>query len=1044
MQTAPHSTFHRRHAGKALVVLALPIVLTAAPRDTSKEPVAAAADVLSSSRISPRLSITTSTRRCREAAPASGSVTRPDCPALSRLGARRLRLYVDRLRSRVDDPAALHVFALTQLVVARENESALDSAIAALKRAGESADKPASLLADLSAALIIRAEQLQTPRNLLEAYEAADSALQHEPRNAAALYNRALALDRFGLVDEAARDWQKYLDVESRSRWAAAARRRRRALFAVKPVPPPADDAPLRAYARYASAEPQAARELGMTRLLAEWGSALLARDPAQARNRLRRATVLGESLANRVGGDASVADAVRDIVSAASSPSETERLARAHRAYGAAHRELASGEYARAKRLFVAAEELAGETNLREWVRTSLTLVPFERDSPRYAEEPQRTLHSVLATISHERYPALVAQARWSLARAPTDWTIFDRNADEASKAAELFALSGERENEGAAAATSSGIHFFVGNKGLGHQLGHRAVVRLRPYRSSIYLSSQLFHAASVAASDGLHKSAVRLLNEALVLAADPAVIAQGYMRRSQVLASLGDMEGARTNIRYAQYAAQSIGQADMRRRFEAALLATEATVLFEDVRERVLALDSAAALYRRLGSHEAAQQLLIRAALEIARKGNAGDATRRATALFYSLRWGSDWMDRDPVRAVVVDSARRLVDEVVFSKLTSGLVSEALCYLDQARASFSRLGMRSVGCEGEVSAVPGETVVEYSLIHETLLVWVVKGQNVQFHQTVVDTVRFAQIASEMEQKLDREASEREIRPLLSELHHILIHPIEHLLADSESPLVIIVDGNLASIPFGALYNGRRQRYLIEDYPVRYDVSLRSQHHPPLFSRGGRVLLVANPAFDAREHPQLDQLGGATAEVDSILKVFGEADVLKGSEATRWAVESGLYRVEVAHFAGHAVYDEVRPARSYLVLAPSTGTERSGRISAAELMQMDLRHLRLVVLSACKTMHTERSRVAGYTNLTGALLAAGVRGTIGSTWSVNDRWAATLMPIFYRAYERSGDGPRALQTAQLKMLRSSNPEVRSPAAWAAFRYAGQ
>lgn len=47
----------------------------------------------------------------------------------------------------------------------------------------------------------MRAERNQTPRDLLEAMEAADWAVELEPGNAAARFNLALALDRLGLDD---------------------------------------------------------------------------------------------------------------------------------------------------------------------------------------------------------------------------------------------------------------------------------------------------------------------------------------------------------------------------------------------------------------------------------------------------------------------------------------------------------------------------------------------------------------------------------------------------------------------------------------------------------------------------------------------------------------------------------------------------------------------------------------------------------------------------------------------------------------------------
>jgi CHAT domain-containing protein len=46
-------------------------------------------------------------------------------------------------------------------------------------------------------------------------------------------------------------------------------------------------------------------------------------------------------------------------------------------------------------------------------------------------------------------------------------------------------------------------------------------------------------------------------------------------------------------------------------------------------------------------------------------------------------------------------------------------------------------------------------------------------------------------------------------------------------------------------------------------------------------------------------------------------------------------------------------------------------------------------------------------------------------------------------MTEFHRAYRSTANGAEALRAAQLQLLHSAEPAVNSPAAWAAFRYAG-
>jgi CHAT domain-containing protein len=123
-------------------------------------------------------------------------------------------------------------------------------------------------------------------------------------------------------------------------------------------------------------------------------------------------------------------------------------------------------------------------------------------------------------------------------------------------------------------------------------------------------------------------------------------------------------------------------------------------------------------------------------------------------------------------------------------------------------------------------------------------------------------------------------------------------------------------------------------------------------------------------------------------------------------------------------------------------VLAPTRAG--GGRLGSAEIAGMDLRGVRLVVLSACQTLRGRQGRSGGFAGLAGAFLSAGAGGVVGTVWQVEDGSTQPLMAEFHRAWRASGDGAGALRQAQLHLLRSADPALRNPAAWAAFRYTGR
>ena len=76
--------------------------------------------------------------------------------------------------------------------------------------------------------------------------------------------------------------------------------------------------------------------------------------------------------------------------------------------------------------------------------------------------------------------------------------------------------------------------------------------------------------------------------------------------------------------------------------------------------------------------------------------------------------------------------------------------------------------------------------------------------------------------------------------------------------LGPAYTPLVLVADGEIAAIPFAALYDSIRKCYLIEDHLLRLASSLRDATlpRPALVKRETTPLLVADPAFDPRAHP--------------------------------------------------------------------------------------------------------------------------------------------------------------------------------------------
>jgi CHAT domain-containing protein len=336
---------------------------------------------------------------------------------------------------------------------------------------------------------------------------------------------------------------------------------------------------------------------------------------------------------------------------------------------------------------------------------------------------------------------------------------------------------------------------------------------------------------------------------------------------------------------------------------------------------------------------------------------------------------------------------------------------------------------------------------VLEYAVVGDTLLIWALADTVTRFSRRVLpnDALRLAigRTRASLELHESRMAIDRE----LSRLYDLLIRPVDDVLARGNAPVLIVADGEIDAAPFAAL-RARDGSYLVDHREVRFLSSLRdAAEQTPRSAPGAEAhaLLIGDPAFAGPEQQSLSRLPAARSEVDTLAQLYGSAAVLEGGDATRGNVLQSLKEATVVHFAGHAIIDDVRPVRSYLLLAENREGPEQDRITAEEIASMDLQKLQIVVLSACRTLDTPTMRSGGLAGLAGALLSAGAKGVVGAQWDVADDAATrSLMVAFHTRYRESGNAPSALRDAQLALRFSADSNLATPAAWAAFRYMGR
>ena len=936
----------------------------------------------------------------------------------------------------------MHAAGLADLLWGDAEGKSLDRSISLLQGLARLTPRVAPVLSDLSAAFIVRAERRQSVHDLVEAIDVATRALESEPRYAPAQYNLALALNGLALDDQAALAARSYAASDSTSGWAAELRELERNTAVKPPMVALVPESPDSLIVEYAARDHEAARRFGWDEALARWSELTLRGDLEQGARYLRLAERLGRALEEN-GGDATLVDASDDIHAREPNTAAYSKLAAAHHDYAVAQRLYRAADYAGAGARFARVVAAVDEsTPLRQWADVYLAATLVYRRQVPVGEELFRR---IIARVDTLRHPALAGRAYWSLGTTLLRQGLDDAGTEAIERADSLFARARERESLGAVRALGVDGAFSRGDGREGFEAAYRALMALRPYRHVVWRHNVLYATAQEAAGDGLMRAAAHLQDEGVAAAAGTGRgidRAEALLARARLRTDFRNDLGATQDVAEAQAILRREPPGSARAWVEADLRLSEAVALMRArPHDAIAPLDSVVSYFGAPKNPTRLVPALAARAEGYAALGAVDSAVADLTYAARVLRARASDMSSVALRGLLYDQARRVFDRIVMLHLARGDSVAALWDLERVRESVSPYTYRSRALPARRPERQRSTTLVYASVGDTLLAWTIADTVVHFARSIVDAAELQRTIDRTSVAMELRAPEDVTRPLLRQLYTWLVRPVENRLGASGSPISIIANGELAAIPFAALYDEKSAHYLVEDHPLRFTNDLGSSAQTPDLSSVGDALLIADPEFDIRHFPALSPLAGAEEEVASIAELYPEPSVVAGREARRSVLTAALPRARIVHYAGHAVFDDSRPERSYLVLAADS--TKADRLTAAEIARMSMTHGRLVVLSACQTIRGQRGSASGFTGLAGAFLTAGVTGVIGTLWSVDDRLTRPLMVEFHREYLKSGDGPAALRAAQIRQIRSTEAAQRSPAAWAAFRYVG-
>ncbi|MFC0591248.1 CHAT domain-containing protein [Ottowia pentelensis] len=320
-------------------------------------------------------------------------------------------------------------------------------------------------------------------------------------------------------------------------------------------------------------------------------------------------------------------------------------------------------------------------------------------------------------------------------------------------------------------------------------------------------------------------------------------------------------------------------------------------------------------------------------------------------------------------------------------------------------------------------------ERVVEFHALKDALQVWVIGPDSLESRSYPVSRDELTELVEVFRNAVVR--GRRNAIVDADKLGQALIAPLG--LANGQR-LIIVPHGPLHYLPFQALrVDGA---YLIERHPIAVEpsasVAVRLARRPAVIPKA--LTAFGNPRIADKY-----DLPGADAEVDRLARLFPDSRVYTGVQATKTQFREAVRRAPLVHVAAHAEADEVDPLYSRILLANEGG--QHSFLEAREVLDMKLPDTALVTLSACES---GLGRVASGDEVLGfprAFLSAGSGSLIASLWPVSDDATELLMSTLYGALAKGQDVQRAMQAAQIAVLRQ--PKLAHPFFWAPFNLIG-
>ena len=945
-----------------------------------------------------------------------------------------------------------HEVALARLI-AGDTSAAIDTFRGAAEKSSD-----ADFWNDYAVACITRSDELDDPTLAIDAVSACDHALAIDARQAAAHFNRGLALTRLGLLTSAAGEWKRAAADDPGSPWAAEA------LQLAHDVPPNTLDGWTHALPHIAQldakqldalvrAYPQQARTYGEGICMTEWADAVLSGNAVGAEQRLTLARRIGDALRG-FSGESLLHDSVLaadDTIRKGTSPA----LAEAYAIYR-------EGRIAHSKQDDVKAEiELRKVEPLFVSVNSPMALVTrYYIGSALYAQThntESEGLLDALTTQSVERrgYFALAAQIGWERGLCVLVRGSLGDALDILTTSQTLFERLGETQFAATLESFIASTSDYAGAHDKAWRARSRAISMLSRLRDDPHVAGSLSIAARNAAHSREWTRAATLFGlaiDAALRGTNPQVTAILYARRAIAESETRDPSAAERDRAEAHRWIRTIPDEKMRLQADADAAFANGVAERESNPGRALEhFRTALGFYERANFRVEMPDIYLECARLEQAASRTADARADVGKGLAILEVERTRLKDTDLRSTLFASADDLFATGVELALAAGDDRSAF-ELSDAQRGRSLLDRFALGFEAAVNSVVAPldlsdiqrvladdaAIVEYSMLPNRVVAFVVRPDTL--HVRSIGSASEVAASTEPLRGLPRDS---DAIPAASAAFNSLLRP---LMADLKGVrrVIFVPASELTDLPYGATFDSDHRQFFIENTLVAQapsaSIAIRASQRAKVLT-SGPALAIAASRFDVDKYPNLKQLSFADREAIAAASSYPASSMtLLGAAATRGRILREMPRFHSLQFGGHAVVPTTGDRDAALLVAPERG-ERS-EIRASELARLDLRQTSMVVLAACRSSSAPTARL-GNENLAMAFLSAGAASVVATTADLDDEVSFRITPPLHRLLAAGRPPDEALRAVLSAELRDASGRVRLTTDWTAIRLLG-